>query len=58
MGLAPLIWVDGGLLKRVSYFFGKEPSLGQKSPILHLPHFGLRLAKKFFISILNAHSMH
>ena len=36
MGLAPLVWV-GGLLKRVLYFFGNELSLGQKSPILHLP---------------------
>ena len=37
MGLAFLVWVGGGLLKRVLYFFGNEPSLGQKSPILHLP---------------------
>ena len=37
MGLALLIWVGGGLLKQVVYFFGNEPSLGQKSPILHLP---------------------
>ena len=36
-GLALLVWVVGGLLKRVLYFFGNEPSLGQKSPILHLP---------------------
>ena len=28
----------GGLLKRVLYFFGNGPSLGQKSPILHLPY--------------------
>ena len=33
MGLALLVWVGSGLL----YFFGNEPSLGQKSPILHLP---------------------
>ena len=31
MGLALLIWVGGGLLKQVVYFFGNEPSLGQKS---------------------------
>ena len=37
MGLALLVWVGGGLLKRVLYFFGNEPSLGQKSPILHPP---------------------
>ena len=37
MGLALLVWVGGGLLKRVLYFFGNEPSLGRKSPILHLP---------------------
>ena len=37
MHLARLVWVGGGLLKRVLYFFGNEPSLGQKSPILHLP---------------------
>ena len=37
MGLALLVWVGGGLLKRVLYFFGNEPSLGQKSPTLHLP---------------------
>ena len=36
--LALFVWVGGGLLKRVLYFFGNEPSLGQKSPILHLPH--------------------
>ena len=35
MGLALLVWVGGGLLKRVLYFFGNEPSLGRKSPILH-----------------------
>ena len=38
MGLALLVWVGGGLLKRVLYFFGKEPSLGRKSPSLHLTH--------------------
>ena len=37
MGLALLVWVGGDLLKRVLYFFGNEPSLGQTSPILHLP---------------------
>ena len=37
MGLALLVWVGGDLLKRVLYFFGIEPSLGRKSPILHLP---------------------
>ena len=36
MGLALLVWVGGGLLKRVLYFLGNEPSLGHKSPILHL----------------------
>ena len=43
MGLALLVWVGGGLLKRVLYFFGNEPSLGQKSPILHLPLYQMRL---------------
>ena len=38
MGWALLVWVGGGLLKRVLYFFGNEPSVGQKSPILHLTH--------------------
>ena len=37
MGLALLVWVGGGLLKRVLYFFGNEPILGRKSPMLHLP---------------------
>ena len=37
MGSALLVWVGGGLLKRDLYFFGNEPSLGQNSPILHLP---------------------
>ena len=36
MGLALLVWAGGGLLKRVLQFFGNEPSLGRKSPILHL----------------------
>ena len=34
MSLALLVWVGGG---RVLYFFGNEPSLGPKSPILHPP---------------------
>ena len=45
MGSALLVWAGGGLLKRVLYCFGNEPSLGRKSPILHLPRtsmFGLR----------------
>ena len=37
MSLALLVWVGGGLLKRVFYCFGKEFSLGKKSAILHLP---------------------
>ena len=36
MGLALLVWVGGDLLKQVLYFFGNDPSLGRKSPILHL----------------------
>ena len=36
MGLALLVWVGGGLLKRVLYCFDNEPSLSQKSPILQL----------------------
>ena len=36
MGLALLVWVGGGLLKRVLCFFSNQPSLGPKSPILHL----------------------
>ena len=38
MGLTLLVWV-GGLLKRILYFFGNEPSLGQKPSMLHLPRF-------------------
>ena len=34
MSLALLVWVGGGLF---FYFFGNEPSFGQKSPILYLP---------------------
>ena len=37
MSLALLVWVGGGLLKRVLYFFGDAPSLGRKSQTLHLP---------------------
>ena len=37
MGLVLFVWVGGGLLKRVLFLFGNEPSLGQKSLILHLP---------------------
>ena len=37
MGLALLVWVGGGLLKQVLYFFGNEPSLGQEPAMLHLP---------------------
>ena len=36
MGLALLVWEGGDPLKRILYFFGDEPSLGRKSPILHL----------------------
>ena len=36
MSLALLVWVGGGLLKLVLYFFGNETSLGLKSPNLHL----------------------
>ena len=35
MGLALLVWVGGGLLKRVLYY---ELSLGQKSTILMIQH--------------------
>ena len=38
MGLALLVWVGGGLLKQLLYFFGNEPSLCRKSLILHLPY--------------------
>ena len=31
MGLALLVWVGGGMLKRALYFFGNESSLGKKS---------------------------
>ena len=34
MSLAFLVWVGGGLLKRVLYY---ELGLGKKSAILHLP---------------------
>ena len=37
MGFALFVWVGGGLLKWVINFFGNEPSLGRKSPILHQP---------------------
>ena len=33
MSLTLLVWVGSCLLKRVLYFFGDEPCLGQKSPI-------------------------
>ena len=36
-GLALWVSVGGGLLKRVLYFFGNEPSLGRKTLILQLP---------------------
>ena len=36
MSLALLVWVGGDLLKQVLFSFGNEPSLGQKSPMLHL----------------------
>ena len=41
MCLELLVWVGGGLLKRFLDFFGNEPSLGQKSVILHLPPFAI-----------------
>ena len=37
VSLALLVWVGDGLLKWILYFFGNEPSLGQKCPILHQP---------------------
>ena len=43
MSLALLVW-GGGLLKRDLYSFGDEPSLGLKSPILHLTHTQTRIA--------------
>ena len=43
MGLALLVWVGGGLLKRVLYFLINELSLGRKSPILHLLQSNLQL---------------
>ena len=43
MGLALLVWVGGGLLKRVLYFFGNERSLGRTSPILYLSPLTLTL---------------
>ena len=46
MGLALSVWVGSGLLKRVLYFFGDEPSLGRKSPILHLTHALLRMESR------------
>ena len=39
MSLALLVWVGGGLVKWILYFFDNDPSLGQKSPILHSTHF-------------------
>ena len=36
MSLELLFWVCGGL-----YFLGNEPSLGQKSPMLHLPQYSV-----------------
>ena len=64
MGLALLVWVGGGLLKRVSYFFGNEPSLGRKSLIPHLPRIAwldyikniiLQLAVGYFIAGKNTY---
>ena len=43
MGLALLVWVGGGLLKQVLYFFGNERSLGRTSPILYLSPLTLTL---------------
>ena len=43
MGLAVLVWVGGGLFYA---FFGNKPSLGQKSPILHLPPLEVLYLKK------------
>ena len=43
MSLALLVWVGGGLLKLVLHFFGNQPSLSRKSPILHLPPFAATL---------------
>ena len=51
MGLAFLVWIGGGLLKRVFTFLVNEPSLGQKSPILLLPRPLLRDFGSFFFSI-------
>ena len=48
MGLAFLVWIGGGLLKRVFTFLVNEPSLGQKSPILLLPRPLLRDFGSFF----------
>ena len=41
MSLALLVWIGGGLFKRVLYFFGDEPSLGRKSLMLHLPQYSV-----------------
>ena len=37
MGLALLVWVGDGLLKRVLYFLGNEPSLVRKLNSTHVP---------------------
>ena len=37
MGLALLVWVGSGLLERVLYLVGNQPSLCRKSPINPAP---------------------
>ena len=42
MGLALLVWVGGSLSDKAGFIlFGNEPSLGRKSPILHLTSTGV-----------------
>ena len=43
MGLALLVWVGSGWLKRVLYLVGNQPSLSRKSPIMHLSRISIAL---------------
>ena len=43
MGLALLVLVGSGLLMRVLYLVGNQPSLSRKSPIMHLSRISIAL---------------
>ena len=54
MGLALLVWVGGGLLEQVLYFFGNKLRLSKKSPIPHLPSAAEDLLTTAFYSSLSS----